>query len=297
MGHNDNILTAGFVGKVQTLWLFSLSDWGVCFASWKRASAAFEDSWRLLLQMTVSRSKASLWEGLLIQQALSFEKRLSPRSGEGRPRPSQDRQESGPAGPRDSPSFFPRQCPLICPCGSMQMPEKESAGLFLPACLCLSFNVLPGPFSSRHSSPWLKRSMAPGEPCGISAKDTKECTAWKRTQSHGNPPRCPCSGLACLTELTSLPWPWIIHQLLQRNKRQSHCIFSRTDYPNLWPQGILKFTLAILNAPRNSGKGQQSAPSPSRLASPGAWVSLPTWPFRAAVCSSSHWSLEGQAGP
>lgn len=52
---------------------------------------------------------------------------------------------------------------------------------FSPACLCLSLQVPPGPFCSRHSSPRLKRRPVPRELwelCGIRARDAKEYMGW-----------------------------------------------------------------------------------------------------------------------
>lgn len=87
--------------------------------------------------------------------------------------------------PRE-PTHFPTSprplaVPLICPRGTKQMPERKAAGLFTPACLCLSFEVPPAPFCSRQSSPRLKRSAAPWEPRGLSARDAEDRT--RRSQS------------------------------------------------------------------------------------------------------------------
>lgn len=116
---------------------------------------------------------------------------LSPVSGKGSPWPSGGQAEvrsSRSMGFPSQPTRLPMAMPLFvlsiqCKC------ERESAGLFSPSCLPLSFEVPPGPFYSRHSSSWLKRSMAPGESCGISARDIKEYTRWRENSVPWQPTR------------------------------------------------------------------------------------------------------------
>lgn len=196
---------------------------------------------------------------------------LYPVSGKGSPWPSHGQAEvrsSRSMGFPSQPTHLPMAMPLFVltiQCKCLRGSQLASSRLAVCAWVLKFFQGLS--IADIHPPGW-KGAWLQGSYVGPVPGTLGSIQGGERTQSHGNPPGCLCSELICLTQPTSLPLSWIIHQLLERNKRQSHFIFCRTHCPNLWPWRILKFTTGTLNSPTRFGKEQQSVPSfsPSRLA-------------------------------
>ena len=192
--YNNKTLTAEFGGQMVLLWflrprcLICLCINLLTAGDGGHLRNLGTDSSFLWMRISKSRSKVSPWGGAAYKAVSTWGKNLSPVGGEGSPRTW---------------------------AGSLSQYRVEVLeGVGWPLHNCFSLLGLEAP------SP---RTMVPGEPCQVRSRDAQEHTRPSgslpvRAQFHSNAPGCPCS------EPTSLPLPWIIHQLLQKNKRQSHSI-------------------------------------------------------------------------
>lgn len=149
--------------------------------------------------------------------------------------------------------------------GTMQTPERESAGLVASACLRCIWRLLQGLCEEDTPSPGLKRAWLHGSSWG----QGQGCQGGEKTEKGSAFEKCLLAthqDVPALSPTVALNYSSAFTEAQQAGS----CHLSRTDCP----QGNLKFTTSILNTPTHFGKGQQSAPS---LPTSPDWLSPAQW--------------------